>query len=34
MLDLGEIPGPLQWSGIALIVGGLFIAAWKKPVAA
>jgi drug/metabolite transporter (DMT)-like permease len=31
---LGEIPGPLQWSGIALIVGGLFIAAWKKPVAA
>ncbi len=31
---LGEIPGPLQWSGIALIVTGLFIAAWKKPVAA
>lgn len=27
---LGEWPGSLQLSGIALIVGGLFLAAWKR----
>jgi drug/metabolite transporter (DMT)-like permease len=26
---LGELPGPLQWAGIALIVAGLAISAWK-----
>lgn len=27
---LAELPGPLQWTGIALIVGGLTLTAWKK----
>ena len=26
---LGEIPGAVQLAGIAMIVGGLFVAAWK-----
>ena len=29
---LGEVPGPLQLAGIGLIVSGLFIAAWRRPV--
>lgn len=28
---LGEIPGPLQVAGFALIIGGLFIASWRRP---
>lgn len=28
---LGEIPGPLQLAGFGLIVGGLFIASWRRP---
>jgi drug/metabolite transporter (DMT)-like permease len=28
---LGEIPGTLQWLGIALIIGGLFVASWRRP---
>lgn len=31
---LGEVPQPLQWLGIALIVGGLFIASWRRPARA
>lgn len=29
---LGEIPGPLQLTGFALIIGGLFIASWRRPL--
>lgn len=29
---LGEIPGPLQFAGFALIIGGLFVASWRRPV--
>ncbi len=29
---LGEIPGLLQWTGVALIVGGLALAAWRPAV--
>lgn len=28
---LGEWPGPIQWIGIALIIGGLFVASWRRP---
>jgi drug/metabolite transporter (DMT)-like permease len=28
---LGEWPGSMQWIGIALIVGGLFVASWRRP---
>jgi drug/metabolite transporter (DMT)-like permease len=28
---LGEIPVALQWLGVALIVSGLMLAAWKRP---
>ena len=28
---LGEIPGPLQFAGFALIIGGLFVASWRRP---
>jgi drug/metabolite transporter (DMT)-like permease len=28
---LGEWPGPLQWVGVAMIVGGLLLAAYRKP---
>lgn len=28
---LGEIPGPVQIVGFALIIGGLFIASWRRP---
>jgi drug/metabolite transporter (DMT)-like permease len=28
---LGEIPGPVQFLGFALIIGGLFIASWRRP---
>ena len=28
---LGEIPGPLQITGFVLIIGGLFIASWRRP---
>lgn len=28
---LGEVPAPLQWLGIALIVGGLFVTSWRRP---
>lgn len=31
---LGEIPGPLQILGFALIIGGLFIASWRRPTVA
>lgn len=31
---LGEWPGPIQWLGIALIVGGLFVASWRRPARA
>lgn len=31
---LGEIPGPLQVMGFALIIGGLFIASWRRPTVA
>ncbi len=27
---LGEVPAPLQWLGIALIVGGLFVTSWRR----
>lgn len=28
---LGEIPGPVQLVGFVLIIGGLFIASWRRP---
>lgn len=28
---LGEVPAPLQWLGIVLIVGGLFVTSWRRP---
>ena len=28
---LGEIPGPLQVVGFALIISGLFVASWRRP---
>lgn len=28
---LGEIPGPLQLAGFGLIIGGLFVASWRRP---
>lgn len=28
---LAEVPAPLQWLGIALIVGGLFVTSWRRP---
>ncbi|WP_168166066.1 DMT family transporter [Bosea sp. PAMC 26642] len=31
---LGEIPGPLQVTGFALIIGGLFVASWRRPARA
>jgi drug/metabolite transporter (DMT)-like permease len=31
---LGEIPGPLQLTGFALIIGGLFVASWRRPTRA
>lgn len=31
---LGEIPGPLQVMGFALIIGGLFVASWRRPTIA
>jgi drug/metabolite transporter (DMT)-like permease len=31
---LGEIPGPLQLTGFALIIGGLFVASWRRPMRA
>ncbi len=31
---LGEIPGPLQVVGFVLIIGGLFVASWRRPTVA
>jgi drug/metabolite transporter (DMT)-like permease len=31
---LGEIPSGLQIGGIALIIGGLFVASWRRAPAA
>jgi len=31
---LGEIPSPLQLVGIVLIIGGLFVASWRRPARA
>lgn len=31
---LGEIPGPLQILGFALIIAGLFVASWRRPTVA
>lgn len=31
---LGEWPGPLQLAGFALIIGGLFVASWRRPTRA
>lgn len=31
---LGEIPGPLQVMGFGLIIGGLFVASWRRPTIA
>lgn len=28
---LGEIPGPLQFAGFAMIIAGLFVASWRRP---
>jgi len=28
---LGEVPGPLQLAGFAMIIGGLFVASWRRP---
>jgi drug/metabolite transporter (DMT)-like permease len=28
---LGELPGPLQVAGFVLIIGGLFVASWRRP---
>jgi drug/metabolite transporter (DMT)-like permease len=28
---LGELPGPLQFAGFVLIIGGLFVASWRRP---
>ncbi|MNL86761.1 hypothetical protein D3C87_2156080 [compost metagenome] len=31
---LGEIPSSLQLAGIVLIIGGLFVASWRRPARA